>query len=59
MPGKVIRLDNIQGLSQPEIASLQKQYGKNMFSGGKEHRLYHILLDIFREPMLILLLIYC
>ena len=59
MPGKVIKLDNIQGLSQPEIALLQKQYGKNIFSSGKEHRLYHILVDIFREPMLILLLIAC
>ena len=59
MPGKVIKLDNIQGLSQPEIALLQKQYGKNIFSSGKEHRLYHILVDIFREPLLILLLIAC
>src|SRR5436190_2067032 len=59
MPGKVIKLGNIQGLSQPEVALLQKKYGKNIFSAGKEHRLYHILFDIFREPMLILLLIAC
>lgn len=59
MPGKVIKLDNIRGLSRQEIALLQAQYGKNIFSGSKEHRLYHILLDIFREPMLILLLIAC
>src|SRR5687768_9494042 len=59
MPGKVIKLDNIRGLSGPEIALLQKQYGKNSFTGGKEHRLYHILVDIFREPLLILLLIAC
>ena len=59
MPGKVIKLDNIQGLSQTEVASLQKQYGKNIFRSGKEHRFYHILVDIFREPMFILLLIAC
>ena len=57
MPGKVIKLDNIRGLSRQEIALLQEQYGKNIFTGSKEHRLYHILLDVFREPMLILLLI--
>lgn len=59
MPGKVIKLGNVQGLSEPEIALLQKQYGKNIFSTGRDHRLYHILFDIFREPMLILLLIAC
>src|SRR6187402_541212 len=59
MPGKVIKLDNIQGLSRSGIALLQEQYGKNIFVGGKKHRLYHILIDIFREPMLILLLIAC
>ena len=59
MPGKVIKLDNIQGLSQPEVALLQEHYGKNIFSGGKKHRLYRLLADVFRDPMLILLLIAC
>jgi Ca2+-transporting ATPase len=59
MPGKVIKLDNIRGLSQPEVALLQKQYGKNIFVGGKEHRFYRLLVDIFREPLLILLLVAC
>ena len=59
MPGEVIKLDTITGLSEPEIDLLRKQYGKNIFSSGKKRRMYRIMVDIFREPMLILLLIAC
>src|SRR5678816_1471760 len=59
MPGKVIEMDNVQGLLPQEIPVLQKQYGKNRLHPGASHRLLPILIDIFREPMFILLVIAC
>jgi len=59
MPGKVFKLDTIQGLSNQEVPYLQKQYGKNIFSTGKQHRFFHIIKDIFREPMFIMLVVAC
>ena len=59
MAGKVIEMENLQGLLSPEIPLLQKQYGKNRLHPGASHRLLRILIDIFREPMFILLVIAC
>ncbi len=59
MPGKVIETESLQGLLQQEIPLLQKQYGKNRLQKGASYRLFHILIDIFREPMFILLAIAC
>jgi Ca2+-transporting ATPase len=59
MPGKVTEIGNVQGLSQQEIPSLQKQYGRNVFHAGAEYRFLHIVWDIIREPMFILLVIAC
>ncbi|HET9057561.1 MAG TPA: cation-translocating P-type ATPase [Chitinophagaceae bacterium] len=47
------------GLTDQQILSLQKQYGRNIFEAEKTRRLAHILTDIIREPMFIMLSIAC
>src|SRR6476660_7299684 len=59
MPGKVIEIGNLQGLSQEQIPFLQKQFGKNIFQVGSESRFLKIVWGVFREPMFILLVIAC
>jgi Ca2+-transporting ATPase len=59
MPGKVIQLENIKGLSSDQVNLLQKQYGRNRLKVGPEHRIIRILLNIASEPMFILLSIAC
>ncbi|MES2849678.1 MAG: HAD-IC family P-type ATPase, partial [Bacteroidota bacterium] len=46
-----------KGLSSQEIPALQKQFGKNIFYSGPQRRFYHILFDIAKEPMFILLIV--
>lgn len=55
----MIPFRNESGLRKDEVISLQKQYGKNIFRFKKENRFLHILWDIVREPMFILLAIAC
>lgn len=45
------------GLSSKEIPALQKQFGKNVFYAEPQRRFYHILVDIVKEPMFILLIV--
>ena len=52
-------MEKLLGLLPQEIPLLQKQYGKNRLHPGASHRLLRILIDIFREPMFILLVIAC
>lgn len=59
MAGKVIHIENAEGLSEKEIPSLRQRYGKNIFQPEGSRRLIHILWDILREPMFILLIIAC
>ncbi|THU39530.1 cation-translocating P-type ATPase [Niastella caeni] len=59
MPGKVTLIENIQGLAEKDIPALQQQHGKNSFQLEKPRQLLHILTDIIREPMFILLMIAC
>jgi Ca2+-transporting ATPase len=59
MPEKVIHLDNIQGLSAQEVPVLQRRYGKNAFHAEASRNFLHIIWDIVREPMFILLVIAC
>ncbi len=49
----------IGGLSSPEIPGLRKIYGENRFTSAAEYRVLHILWDIVREPMFILLVMAC
>jgi Ca2+-transporting ATPase len=59
MPGTVITIEKLQGLSETDIPVLQQQHGKNSFQLEKPRHLLHILADIIREPMFILLMIAC
>ena len=59
MPGKVTHIADIKGLPEAAVPALQQQYGKNIFQSEKPRQLYHILRDIIREPMFILLVIAC
>jgi Ca2+-transporting ATPase len=59
MPGKVIELTGLQGLSTADVDLRRQQYGKNIFQKGTSHRFFHIAWDVAREPMFILLVIAC
>lgn len=59
MPGKVIHLDNINGLSAQQVKALQQQFGKNIFQAEPSRSFLHIIWDIVKEPMFILLVIAC
>jgi Ca2+-transporting ATPase len=52
-------LDNVRGLDSVEVSSLQQQYGKNVFTRGRSSRILHIIWDLVREPMFVLLAIAC
>ncbi len=59
MPEKVLKPDQVPGLSTREIPALRQLYGKNEFSPGTSRRLLRIIWDIVKEPMFLLLLIAC
>lgn len=47
------------GLSESQVALLQKQYGKNLLRSRQQWLIFRILKDIIAEPMFILLAIAC
>ncbi|HEX2682613.1 MAG TPA: cation-transporting P-type ATPase, partial [Ferruginibacter sp.] len=51
--------ENAKGLSDEDIPGLLNGYGKNIFQPDPPRRLLHIILDILKEPMFILLAIAC
>lgn len=57
MPGSYTEDLSLKGLTHREVVSLREQYGKNIFYAEPPRRLYHIALDLFREPMFILLIL--
>ncbi len=59
MPGKVIHLDNISGLTAQQVNALQQQFGKNIFRTDSSRNFLNIIWDIIKEPMFILLAIAC
>jgi P-type Ca2+ transporter type 2C len=59
MPEKTIHLQNIQGLTAAQVTLLQQRYGKNSFAAEPQRRFIHIIWDIVKEPMFILLVIAC
>ncbi len=59
MPEKIIHLQNIQGLTATQIPLLQQRHGKNSFAAEPSRRFIHIVADIAKEPMFILLMIAC
>ncbi len=46
-----------KGLSSGDIPVLQKQFGRNIFYSEPQRHFYHILFDIAKEPMFILLIV--
>ncbi len=56
---KVFYLKNIKGLTTAEVIQLQKIYGKNSLHITTSRRFLHIVWDIVKEPMFILLTIAC
>jgi P-type Ca2+ transporter type 2C len=59
MTGNVPDIENIAGLQQEKVPGLQQWFGKNIFSLEKERRFFHVLLDIIKEPMFMLLVVAC
>ena len=59
MPVSVRNINLPQGLTQNQVADLQKEFGKNLFHFRKQYRLLRILWSVSREPMFILLLVAC
>lgn len=59
MSGKVIELTDLRGLSTDEVVIRQKQYGRNVLKRGPGRRFIHIIWDIVKEPMFVLLMIAC
>lgn len=47
------------GLQEEDIPRLQEQYGRNIFHAEKNSIIPHILIDIVKEPMFLLLLTAC
>lgn len=56
---RTIHLGNIQGLPVQQVPVLLNQYGKNVFHAEPSRRFIHIVWEIVKEPMFILLLIAC
>ncbi len=50
---------HLNGLSTADVLQLQKQFGKNIFQREGSSRLIHIIWEIVKEPMFILLVIAC
>jgi Ca2+-transporting ATPase len=59
MSGKVIQSGNLQGLFAQQVNVLRQQYGKNVFHAASSRRFIHIVWDIVKEPMFLLLVIAC
>ena len=49
--------EHLQGLSNTELKSSRKKFGYNQFKENQKESWLQLLLDIFKEPMLILLII--
>ena len=59
IPGKVIEPISVPGLSTHDVLLRRQQYGRNVFQTGPSRRYIHIVWDIVKEPMFILLVIAC
>ena len=59
MSGKVIHIEQLNGLNAADIPMQQQRFGKNLFSLEKPRNFLHVSLDIIREPMFLLLIVAC
>lgn len=55
MPGNLSHIDTSKGLSDAEIPELQRRFGKNIFQEKDQHSFYHLIINVVREPMFLLL----
>jgi Ca2+-transporting ATPase len=49
------QVEKISGLNGPDIESLQKKFGKNIFKAERDGNFLHILGDVVKEPMFLVL----
>lgn len=54
-----IHIDKIQGIDETDVPALQQKFGKNVFHDEGSRRFVHIIWDIVKDPMFILLVIAC
>jgi P-type Ca2+ transporter type 2C len=59
MMDEIINTGKLTGLKESEIPSLQQRFGKNVFYAEKPKRFLHIIRDIVKEPMFLMLLVAC
>lgn len=59
MPDKVLQIDKVIGLKEIDIPALQTLFGKNVFKQDKPRNIFHLIIEIIREPMFILLVTAC
>ena len=59
MPDKVLQIDKIFGLREIDIPALQLKFGRNAYAQDKPRSIFHVIIEIVREPMFILLVIAC
>lgn len=59
MPAEVKPVENIHGLSASQIPLLQQQFGKNVFEKKHQYHFLRTVLNIVKEPAIILLAIAC
>ncbi len=55
----MIQMEDLRGLPKKEIPILRRQFGRNLFHAEPSRRILHVLWDIVRAPMFILLMIAC
>ena len=59
MPIKVSNATALNGLSESTIPELQLRFGKNIPARNRGSRFVHVLIDVVKEPMIILLSVAC
>lgn len=59
MSGKVFQIGKLHGLSVQQVPRLQQQFGKNVFHNDSSRHFLHIVWDVVKEPMFILLIFAC
>lgn len=59
MLGTIVQLNHIEGLSSQQVPVLVAQYGKNTFHVVPTRRWLHVVWDIIKEPMFVLLIVAC
>src|SRR4051812_3513842 len=59
MPVKVPNNSALYGLKEVDIPELRLRYGKNISTKKKHNRFLHFLINVLKEPMIIILSVAC